>query len=153
FATFADVDNDGWLDLFAIGGDGRGYLFRNAGNGTFTDVTARAGVADVHGAKRGIFVDLDHDGDLDLLLVGPSGRTVYRNNIDGTFTESSAAYGIAASTPSSDAAAADYDNDGNADLFLSGADPSLWRNRGDATFTRDVRSDAVLRALRGLGIS
>ncbi|HEX7942908.1 MAG TPA: CRTAC1 family protein, partial [Gemmatimonadaceae bacterium] len=204
FATFVDFDNDGWLDLFAIGGDGRGYLFRNAGNGTFTDVTARAGITDVHGAKRGVFVDLDHDGDLDLLLVGPSGRTVYRNNIDGTFTESSAAYGIAATAPSSDAvfadfdgdgridlyvagaqgsgtllhnggaqrftdatpssglasagaastvAVADYDNDGNTDLLLAGADPSLWRNRGDGTFTRDVRSDAVLRALRGLDIS
>ncbi|HEX7978677.1 MAG TPA: FG-GAP-like repeat-containing protein [Gemmatimonadaceae bacterium] len=204
FATFSDFDNDGWLDLFVIGGDGRGYLFRNAGNGTFTDVTAKAGIADVHGAKRGVFVDLDHDGDLDLLLVGPNGRTVYRNNLDGTFTESSAAYGIAAATPSSDVvfadfdgdgridlyvagaqgsgtllhnggaqrfadattssglanagaasavAAADYDNDGTADLFLAGADPSLWRNRGDGTFARDTRADAVLRALRGLTIS
>ena len=79
-------DNDGWLDLFAIGGDGRGYLFHNAGNGTFTDVTAKAGISDVHGARRGVFVDLDHDGDLDLLLVGASGRAVYRNNLDGTFT-------------------------------------------------------------------
>jgi len=204
FATFADVDNDGWLDLFAIGGDGRGHLFRNAGNGTFTDVSAKAGIADVHGAKRGVFVDLDHDGDLDLLLVGPGGRTVYRNNLDGTFTESSAAYGIAGTTPSSDAAiadfdgdgridlyvagaqgsgtllhnggaqrfadatassglasagaasivaAADYDNDGATDLFLAGADPSLWRNRGDGTFARDARTDAALRALRGLTIS
>jgi Flp pilus assembly protein TadD len=204
FATFADFDNDGWLDLFAIGGDGRGYLFRNAGNGTFTDVTAKAGIADVRGAKRGVFVDLDHDGDLDLLLVGPNGRAVYRNNLDGTFTESSAAYGIAATSPSSDAAfadfdgdgridlyvagaqgngtllhnrgaqrftdatpssglasggaastvaAADYDNDGNADLFLAGADPALWRNRGDGTFARDARADAVLRALRGLAVS
>jgi Tfp pilus assembly protein PilF len=204
FATFADVDNDGWLDLFAIGGDGRGYLFHNSGTGTFTDVSARAGIADVHGAKRGAFVDLDHDGDLDLLLVGPNGRAVWRNNLDGTFTESSAAYGIAATASSSDVvfadfdgdgridlyvagtqgsgtllhnggaqhftdatassglanagaasvvAAADYDNDGSTDLFLAGAEPSLWRNRGDATFTRDTRADAVLRALRGLTIA
>ena len=53
FATFADYDNDGWLDLFAIGGEGRGHLFRNGGNGTFTDVTAKAGVADVKGARKG----------------------------------------------------------------------------------------------------
>jgi Flp pilus assembly protein TadD len=204
FATFADVDNDGWLDLFAIGGDGRGYLFHNSGNGTFTDVTAKVGIGDVHGARRALFVDLDHDGDLDLLLVGPRGRAVYRNNLDGTFTESSAAYGIAATNPASDAAfadfdgdgridlyvagaqgsgtllhnggaqrftdatassglanagaasvvaVADYDNDGNADLFLAGAEPALWRNRGDGTFTRDTRADAALRALRGLAIS
>ena len=47
YATFADYDNDGWLDLFAIGGDGRGHLFRNNGNGTFADVTAKAAIADV----------------------------------------------------------------------------------------------------------
>src|SRR3954470_1181339 len=47
FATFADYDNDGWLDLFAIGGDGRGHLLRNRGDGTFDDVTAKAGVANV----------------------------------------------------------------------------------------------------------
>ena len=44
FATFADVDNDGWLDLFVIGGAGRGYLLRNRGNGAFEDVSAKASV-------------------------------------------------------------------------------------------------------------
>jgi hypothetical protein len=137
FATFSDVDNDGWLDLFAIGGDGRGYLFRNAGNGTFTDVTTKAGIADVRGARRALFVDLDHDGDLDLLLVGPNGRTVFRNNLDGTFTESSAAYGIAATTPSSDATFADFDGDGRIDVYVGGASGSgaLLRNGGAQRFT------------------
>ena len=95
YATFADYDNDGWLDLFVIGGEGRGHLFRNRGNGTFVDVTAKAGVGDVKGARKALFVDLDHDGDLDLLLVGNGPRTVYRNNLDGTFTDATASFGLA----------------------------------------------------------
>src|SRR5688572_13981929 len=107
FATFADYDNDGWLDLFVIGGERRGHLFRNRGDATFTEVTARAAVADVRGAATSRFVDLDHDGDLDLLLVGESGRTVYRNNLDGTFSEATAAFGLAGGTRARDAAFAD----------------------------------------------
>src|SRR5688500_6656884 len=64
YATFADWDNDGWLDLFVIGVEGRGHLFRNRGDGTFAEVTAKAGVGDVKGARRALFLDLDHDGDL-----------------------------------------------------------------------------------------
>ena len=95
FATFSDYDNDGWLDLFIIGGDGRGHLFHNTGSGAFVDVTAKAGVGDVKGARKAAFVDLDHDGDLDLLLIGKGPRTVYRNNLDGTFTEATASFGLA----------------------------------------------------------
>src|SRR5207302_351202 len=84
FATFADYDNDGWLDLFAIGTDGRGYLLHNREGKRFDDVTDAAGVRDVDGAQRALFVDLDHDGDLDLLLVGGGSLAAYRNNLDGT---------------------------------------------------------------------
>ena len=204
FATFADADNDGWLDLFVIGGDGRGHLLRNDGKGALAEL-ASAAIPDVKGARRALFADLDHDGDLDLLLVGGSGRALYRNNLDGTFTESTAAFGLAGTGEARDAAfadfdddgrldlvvagasgitllhnggaqrfsdataasglaaagadasvvvAADYDNDGAIDLFVAGAGgATLWHNRGDATFTRDTRSAAVLQALRAAAVT
>ncbi|HEX9129632.1 MAG TPA: FG-GAP-like repeat-containing protein, partial [Gemmatimonadaceae bacterium] len=137
FATFADYDNDGWLDLFVIGGEGRGHLFRNRGDGTFVDVTAKAGVADVKGARKALFADLDHDGDLDLLLVGNGQRTVYRNNLDGTFTEATAAFGLAGSGDSRDAVVADFDGDGRLDLFVTNEHGSdvLFHNGGAQRFS------------------
>jgi hypothetical protein len=128
FATFADYDNDGWLDLFVIGADGRGHLFRNRGNGTFEDVTAKARVGNVKGARRAVFVDLDHDGDLDLLLIGNGPRTVYRNNLDGTFTEATASFGLAGGGDERDVVFGDFDGDGRIDLFISNANGSGGHN-------------------------
>src|SRR5882672_330149 len=108
-ASFVDYDNDGWLDFFAIGRDGRGYLLHNRDGKRFDDVTDAAGVRDVDGARRAIFVDLDHDGDLDLLLVGGGSLAAFRNNLDGTFTLFPNANGIAQG--GTDAAFADIDDD------------------------------------------
>src|SRR5436309_928514 len=118
FAIFADYDNDGWLDLFAIGGDDRGHLLRNRGNGTFEDVTARSGVASIGGSKKAVFVDLDHDGDLDLLLIGGAQTIVYRNNLDGTFSDATSTFGIAG-VDVRDVVFGDFDGDGRVDLFLT----------------------------------
>ncbi|NUQ20634.1 MAG: CRTAC1 family protein, partial [Gemmatimonadaceae bacterium] len=136
FATFADYDNDGWLDLFAIGGDGRGHLFHNRGDGTFEESTATARVRDVHGATKAIFADLDHDGDLDLLLLGGSQRTVYRNNLDGTFTDATADWGLAGG-PARDAAFGDFDGDGRIDLAIASEQGgvSLLHNGGAQRFS------------------
>ena len=143
FATFADFDNDGWLDLFVIGGEGGGHLFRNRGNGTFEDVTSKTGIADVHGARKGVFVDVDHDGDLDLVLVGPGQRTVYRNNLDGTFTDVTASYGLAGGG-GRDLAFADFDGDGRIDLLFTGdGGTSLLHNGGAQRFS-DVTSQSGL---------
>jgi len=136
FATFVDYDNDGWPDLFAIGGNGQGYLLHNREGKRFDDLTATAGVRDVDGARRGIFVDLDHDGDLDLLLVGGNSLAAYRNNLDGTFTLFPNADGIVQG--GTDAAFADVDDDGRTDVLVAsatGAD-GLFHNDGVRGFTR-----------------
>src|SRR6266566_4764859 len=135
-ATFADYDNDGWLDVFVIGTDGRGYLFHNRDGKRFEDVTKTAGVSDVDGARRALFVDLDHDGDLDLLLVGGKSLAVYRNNLDGTFTLAPNADGIVQG--GTDAVFGDLDDDGRTDVFVAseaGLD-GLFHNDGVRGFTR-----------------
>jgi len=141
FATFVDYDNDGWLDVFAIGTDGRAYLLHNveAQDGRrFEDVSAKAGIGDAHGARRGLFVDLDHDGDLDLLLVGGGTLSVYRNNLDGTFTLVPNGGGLGPS--GSDAAFGDFDDDGRIDVFVANeAGPdALFRGSGTQGFTEAV---------------
>ena len=152
YSTFADYDNDGWLDLFVIGGEGRGHLFRNRGNATFVEVTTKARVADVKGARKAFFIDLDHDGDLDLFLIGNGQRTVYRNNLDGTFTEATAGFGLAASGDARDAAFADFDGDGRIDVFVTnqhGSD-ALFHNGGAQRFT-DVTAASGLATSSGSG--
>jgi Flp pilus assembly protein TadD len=135
-ATFVDYDNDGWLDLFAVGTDARGYLLRNREGQRFDDVTARAGVRDVDGARRALVVDLDHDGDLDLLLVGNESLAVYRNNADGSFALFPNAAGILQG--GTDAAFADVDDDGRTDVFVASTSgtPGLFRNDAVRGFIR-----------------
>jgi len=128
-ATFADYDNDGWLDLFAIGTDGRGYLLHNREGKGFEDVTAASGVRVEAGIQHAVFVDLDHDGDLDLLLVGGGSLAVYRNNSDGTFTLFPNADGI--TRGGSDAGFGDFDDDGRTDIVVAS------ENGGDALFHND----------------
>jgi Flp pilus assembly protein TadD len=151
-AAFADYDNDGWLDLFVIGGEGRGHLFRNRGDGTFEDQTASARIADVRGGRKALFADLDHDGDLDLLLVGGGQRTVYRNNLDGTFSEATASFGVQGGGDASDAVFGDLDGDGRIDLFVTNARGSdiLLHNGGAQRFS-DVTATSGLATSGGSG--
>ena len=148
YSTFADYDNDGWLDLFVIGSDDRAHVFRNTGDGTFTDQTAKAAISDVRGMEKGIFVDLDHDGDLDLLLVGSAGIRAYRNNLDGSFTDATTSFGLTGGA-ASDADFADLDGDGRTDLIVMGAAGTKLFHNGGAQRFSDITAAAGLSASRG----
>jgi hypothetical protein len=128
-----DFDNDGWPDLYCVNGAElpalrktsaifSNRLYRNNRDGTFTDVTARAGVAG-QGYDMGAAVgDYNNDGLEDLFVAGVHGNTLYRNNGDGTFTDVTQAAGLGANGRklwSIAAAWIDYDNDGKLDLFVS----------------------------------
>lgn len=143
-ADWGDYDNDGDLDVF-VGNFGQApFLYRNNGNGTFTDVASAAGVAAVRNTVGAAWADYDTDGDLDLFVANSSLQQdfLYRNNGDGTFTDVATAVGLVDALGSNGVAWADYDNDGDLDLFVSHDGPnSLYRNNGNGTFT-DVASAA-----------
>jgi hypothetical protein len=132
----------------------RDHLFHNNGNGTFTEVSARAGVSDPNGAYgwSSVFVDVDDDGWLDLLVANDSvPNFLYRNNHDGTFTDDSYMSGLALNADgraqaSMGIALGDYNRDGRVDFHLttfSGDYKPLYRNEGDGEFT-DVTARAGL---------
>ena len=183
-ACFFDYNNDGFLDIYFVTGtwtkgvssnegrDLRGKLsnrlYRNNGNGTFTDVTEKAGVG-----GKGIFssgcsaADYDNDGYVDLYVLNYGANILYHNNGDGTFTDVSEKSGLADPRWSLSAVWFDYNNDGWLDVFVgnylkyddgkfrdfypaqgypgplsySGEPNALYRNNGDGTFS-DVTKEA-----------
>jgi hypothetical protein len=130
-----DYDNDGLLDIFFTNGaaipslnksDPSFYnrLFRNNGDGTFTDVTEKAGLAGV-GYSMGVAAgDYDNDGHVDLYVTGFNRNQLFHNNGDGTFTDVSEKAGVGCMVPGHDkpwsvaAGWIDYNNDGLLDLFV-----------------------------------
>ena len=152
WAVFVDYDNDGFLDLLAVGADGRGNLFRNTGGKRFTNATAKERVGDLGGARKAVFADLDHDGDLDLVAVGPQGLRALRNNGDGGFAEATAEFGFVTPGDARDIVFADFDDDGRMDLFVSRerASNTLYRNIGARRF-EDATAAAGLTTAGGSG--
>jgi len=124
-----DYDRDGWQDLYFTnsptvemslkGQKAAGALYHNNGDGTFTDVTAKSGLATPGFAMGGAVGDVNNDGWPDLYITCIGGNKLYRNNGDGTFTDITAKAGIADGRWSTGAAFADYDNDGFVDLAVS----------------------------------
>jgi len=185
--AWLDYDNDGWMDLYVVQGGpfppagsakARDRLFRNNGNGTFTDVTEKAGLADTAYGMGAAAADFDNDGFVDLYVTNWGGNILYRNNGNGTFTDVTAKAGVAGPRWGTSAAWGDIDGDGYLDLFVAQygddrkdkdlfcGDPKtgtreycppvmypgtvsvLYRNNGDGTFT-DITKQAGLGSAVG----
>jgi len=193
--AWIDYDQDGLLDLYLVNGAATkvytpghplsSALYHNNGNGTFTDVTGKAGVGSNTLFGMGVAVgDYDNDGFPDLFVCGYGRSVLYHNNGDGTFTDVTSRAGVAnTGLWASSAAWFDYDNDGRLDLVIANyvdwspernfycgdrgpgmrsychpddfnpQPPTLFHNNGDGTFT-DVSKSAGLAAkpANGLGI-
>ena len=195
-----DYDRDGWPDIYFTNAPtvdmmkkhqrARGALYHNNHDGTFTDVTDKAGIATPCAlANGGAVGDYNNDGWPDLYLTCLGGNVLYRNNGDGTFTDVTAKAGVADGRNSMGAAFGDYDNDGFVDLMvtnyvsfhldklpgfggiptckyrgldvqcgprgLTGDGDALFHNNGDGTFT-DVSKSAGVddpNGYYGLGVT
>jgi len=130
--VFFDYNNDGWMDIYLVNSGPsdfyspktpiRNALYRNNGDGTFTDVTEKAGVACGQMGQFGMgaaAADFDGDGWVDLYVTNYGRNVLFHNNGDGTFTDVTEKAGVAAPNWSTCATWFDYDNDGKLDLFVS----------------------------------
>jgi len=177
--VWADYDGDGDLDLF-LGNEATAanepypsQLYRNDGDGTFTDVAAHAGVTNFRYAKSAAWGDYDGDGDPDLYVSNLGPNRLYRNEGDGTFTDVAPELGL---TEPSDRSFGtwffDFDNDGDLDLLVNdysapmtwvtasfygletpGGQPLLYRNDGPAPAGSGGRSWLFTEVSKEVGIS
>jgi tetratricopeptide (TPR) repeat protein len=144
--SWGDYDNDGRMDLFLSNGLGRSQLFRNNGDGTFTDVSERAGVTAMGFGSPAFWWDYDNDGWMDIGqyiwsdhddviytmrngVAPPRGQSmrVYHNNRDGTFTLVSPELGLTECWGTMSGSFGDFNNDGYLDLALGNGSPKLDR--------------------------
>jgi tetratricopeptide (TPR) repeat protein len=159
-AVWADIDNDGYLDLFVGNENKPSQLFHNRGDGTFEDISHAAGIDHIAFTKAVVAEDYDNDGYVDFYVSNLNGDNfLYHNNHDKTFTEVAKQAGVQKPWQSFAAWFFDYDNDGWPDLFVTsyyvsveesmrsylGLSPNaetlkLYKNLGNGTF-RDVTAE------------
>ncbi|MBO6605594.1 FG-GAP-like repeat-containing protein [Psychroserpens sp.] len=145
-ACWADYDNDGYLDVFLSSKGATtdiiipNFLYRNNGDGTFSDVSAAAGIdADSHQTFCSVWIDINNDGWQDIYTSTDKAynlNQMYRNNGDGTFTEIGFASGTNLAFNAMTTTVGDYNNDGWIDIYVTnGGNTALLVNNGDETFT------------------
>ena len=128
-AGFADIDNDGDIDLYIVNiphpftqdastDSKTDALYRNNGDGTFTDITRIAGVGHQGYGMGCVFTDYDGDGSVDLYVTNYGANVLYRNNGDGTFRDVTKTAGVGCELWSTGAAFADVDGDSDLDLYV-----------------------------------
>jgi len=127
---FFDYDNDGWLDIYLVQGStvekaGKpdsglsDALYRNRGDGTFEDMTRRAGILPGDWGMGVSFADVDNDGWVDIYRTNLGRDRFYRNRGDGTFEDLTSRSGLEVPGWSTSAAFGDYDGDGDLDLYVA----------------------------------
>ena len=190
--AWLDYDNDGWMDLYVVQSGpfapgrkvstaAQDRLFRNDGNGSFTDVTEKAKLRDDGYGMGAVAADYDNDGNVDVFVTNFARNILFRNNGDGTFADVTAKAGVAGSGWSTSAAFADFDLDGDLDIFVVryldyGVEKNyfcgdrakgrrdychptlypaisnvLFRNNGNGTFT-DISDSSGISAAKGKGL-
>jgi len=190
-AVFFDADGDGWIDLFLVDGGSiadpavaakaQHRLYRNQGNGTFTDVTATSRIRPPEYGMGACAGDVDNDGRVDLYVTGYGANVLYHNDGGLAFSDVTRDAGVGASRWSTSCAFLDVDRDGDLDLFVANyldaartnnrfcGDPQrrirvychplnykglpsvLYRNNGKGVFT-DVSGAAGLTPYVGNGL-
>ncbi|MFQ6002910.1 MAG: CRTAC1 family protein [Candidatus Zixiibacteriota bacterium] len=138
--NWVDYDKDGFLDIYIVNGGAWWYsnvLYRNNGDGSFSDVTIYAGVEDYAQGENSAWADYDNDGFQDLYVSNRGRNSLYRNNGDGTFTDVTTYAGVGDYGKGHGISWGDYNNDGLLDLYLVNRQSAnlLYRNNGDGTFT------------------
>ncbi len=190
---FFDYDNDGFLDIYFVNGANQkgntqdkklqNVLYRNNGDGTFSDVTEIAGVGSISYGVGATVGDYDNDGDLDLYVTNFGDDQLYRNNGDGTFSDITIQAHVKNEKWGTSCAFADVDNDGDLDLYITNyADynpkeeirceekgvhiycgphaylavhDTFFRNNGDGTFIdmSTLFQPKTLQPMHGLGVT
>jgi hypothetical protein len=134
-----DYDNDGWVDIYFVNAMSQAArlgraaprgsaLFRNNHDGTFTDVTSKAGVANNRWGTGVCVGDYDNDGREDLFVANLGLSRLYHNNGDGTFSDVADKSGVIVNTWATGCAFGDYDGDGLLDLYVAGYVDFDWNN-------------------------
>jgi hypothetical protein len=146
--AFADVDNDGDLDLFVTSEEGSNRLYENNGTGHFTDITATSGLASTGGGMCASFADVNNDGlpDLCVTFWYPGNKIYFNESENGSihFRDVTLLTDVAKAAPSKSNAVvfADVNNDGFTDLFIANrnTDNKLYLNNGKGLFSDETRA-------------